>query len=119
MGIMFFLQPHICLSAYVRRVAGTGPSLRASRAGCVPAPCRLCMLLDHSTWLACLDSGLCVLSSQCSVLTALRSSIVVCRGPSAAVIGLLALGSGGLFQWAGALLGPAWTLWQFLAFFGT
>ncbi|KAH8721913.1 hypothetical protein BGZ61DRAFT_572118 [Ilyonectria robusta] len=24
---MFFLQPHICLSAYVRRVAGTGPPL--------------------------------------------------------------------------------------------
>ncbi|KAH6980969.1 hypothetical protein BKA56DRAFT_586276 [Ilyonectria sp. MPI-CAGE-AT-0026] len=77
------------------------------------------MLLDRSTWLACLNSVLCVLSSQFSVLSALRSSIVVCRGPSAAVIGLLALGSGGLFQWAGTLLGPAWALWPFLALFGT
>lgn len=89
------------------------PSLRASRAGCVPAPYRPCMLLRRSTCLACLNSALCVLSAQCSLLCV--PPLWFAGAPAPPSLGYWPLGRGPFsVGWdpAGACLGP-------LALFGT
>lgn len=93
-----------------------GPSLRASRAGCVPAPCRPCMQLDRSTWLAWLDSVLCVLSSQCSLLCV--PPLWFAGAPAPPSLGYWPLGRGAFFSGLGpcwGLLGPFGPFWPFLA----